>query len=337
MAAVSMAAADTAQDKLAEIKALAPPPYDKAKQGDAAYEKQYTQSLQDWSEKRNRLILAFVDAYPANDVTPQLLGVYWASLKGYSYPVQKPTIESALKTIADFIAKNPQFTQLGKYYIAMYRELECGDDATKMMTFIEPFLKAYPNDPRGENLLRIAAEASKDPAQKAVLYQRIVDGYPNDPNLPLYKGTVKRLQSVGKPFEISFTDAISGRTVNANGLKGKVVLIDYWATWCAPCIAKMPELKRIYTAYHPQGLEIVGVSLDQPEAQGGLQALKDYVERNQIAWPQYYQGKGWSGDFSASWGIMSIPTAFLVDKKGILRSIDADAGLEDRIKALLQE
>ena len=120
-----------------------------------------------------------------------------------------------------------------------------------------------------------------------------------------------------------------------NSLRGKVVVIDFWATWCGPCVAEMPNMKQLYQKYHPKGVEFIGVSLDNPKEQGGLEKLQKYVKENEIRWPQYYQGKGWKSEFSGSWGINSIPTMFLVDQDGKLSSIEARGKLEKLIPELL--
>ena len=120
-------------------------------------------------------------------------------------------------------------------------------------------------------------------------------------------------------------------------LKGKVVVIDFWATWCGPCVGEMPKMKELYAEYRDRGVEFIGVSLDQPAEQGGLASLKKFVKENGIKWPQYYQGKGWKGDFSVSWKINSIPRVFVVDQQGKLYSVNARGKLETIIPALLKE
>ena len=88
--------------------------------------------------------------------------------------------------------------------------------------------------------------------------------------------------------ELAFNDAITGKHIDLQkDLKGKVVVVDFWATWCGPCCAEMPKNKEIYAKFKDQGVEFVGISLDNPDDQGGLTALKKYVAANQIEWPQY--------------------------------------------------
>lgn len=118
-------------------------------------------------------------------------------------------------------------------------------------------------------------------------------------------------------------------------LKGKVVVLDFWATWCGPCVAEMPHMKDLYRTLKGEGVEFIGISLDQPEEKGGLTALKEYVHKNEVPWPQYYQGKGWDGDFSRAWGINSIPALFVVDADGKLASVNARGNIEEIVRKLI--
>ncbi len=177
------------------------------------------------------------------------------------------------------------------------------------------------------------ARSSGTPDERRALCRRIVEQYPESRTAELAKGSLRLLDAVGKPFELEFTDAIDGSTVSIERLKGKVVVVDFWATWCGPCVAEMPEMKRLYAKYKGKGVEFIGVSLDQKD--GGLDKLKAFVEREGITWPQYYQGDGWDSRFSSSWGITLIPSVFVVDQRGRVHSVEARGMLESMIPELL--
>lgn len=105
--------------------------------------------------------------------------------------------------------------------------------------------------------------------------------------------------------------ALDGKPLSLDDYKGKVLLIDFWATWCGPCRAELPNVKQVYEKYHEKGFEILGVSLDKDRGK-----LETFIETEDMPWRQVFDGKGWENEIAALYGVSSIPKTYLLDGKG---------------------
>jgi thiol-disulfide isomerase/thioredoxin len=332
--ATAMGADRSAQEILKELDAIKMPAFDAARRAEPGYMQSLQRQFMEAATKQDALITELFKADPDNDRLPILMSAHWRRM-----PPVGPNAAKLNKELEDVLAKSHNEKLKAEVYfaraqIALYKAQQ-GDNLD--LSEVDEFLKKEPKDERGPLLLYMATTCTKDEDVKKSIEDRILKDFPHSRYADPIRGTRRMRESVGKPFELEFTDAVSGSTVSMKNLKGKVVVVDFWATWCGPCVAEMPRMKQIYAEYHPKGVEFLGISLDHPKEQGGLESLKKYVKANGIPWPQYYQGKGWESEFSRSWGINSIPAMFVVDADGKLYSVEARGKLEEIIPKLLKE
>jgi thiol-disulfide isomerase/thioredoxin len=205
---------------------------------------------------------------------------------------------------------------------------------TAMESGVRKLQKEFPKRAELNGLLVQIGEAhlGRGNAEKArTLAKEVVEAKPDGEVKDAADQLLAKLERVGKPLNIKFK-AVDGRDVDVAGMKGKVVLVDFWATWCGPCMAELPNVKATYDKLHDKGFEIVGISFDRD-----VEKLKQVVAREKMAWPQYFEGQGEGNKYGEEFGISGIPTMWLVDKKGVLRELNARDKLEEKVEKLLAE
>ena len=173
-------------------------------------------------------------------------------------------------------------------------------------------------------------EVAKILATKTMIYFQIFEDFPKSRELALqikkefpatFQGksvdefiTQIDLQAsvaVGASLQDFQVQDLTGKPLSLSAYKGKVVLVDFWATWCVPCLAELPNVKQAYEEYHAKGLEIIGISLDEDR-----DTLTGFLKTNNVPWPQYFDGKKWTNELATKYAVNAIPATFLLDREG---------------------
>lgn len=126
---------------------------------------------------------------------------------------------------------------------------------------------------------------------------------------------------------------LQGRTWTAESLEGKVVLVDFWATWCAPCLAQLPHLKKLDERYRDDGLVILGIALDTLDRR----QLHGFLQRHGVTWPQVHEPRSLGSEPARKFSVEAVPATRLIDRQGRLVAQDLKGrALEAAIEALLR-
>jgi peroxiredoxin len=176
--------------------------------------------------------------------------------------------------------------------------------------------KDYPQHPNGYQSLMGAAgdyEFLGQPDKARELAEQLAASPASENIRQWAKGFVHRLAAMHQPIDLKFT-AVDGRSVDLAQWRGKVVLVDFWATTCGPCRQELPRVKAAYDQFHAQGLEVVGISCDTDK-----DLLLRFLKEKDLPWPQFFDGKQQTDNqFSQAFGVDGIPHMFLVGKDGRL-------------------
>ena len=193
-------------------------------------------------------------------------------------------------------------------------------------------LAAAPNFPDAVFLDGIAlANARQDDAAKARFEQFLKTRPVGDPQRQRAERFIARPELVRArmvpPFSVTTAD---GHKISMDDLQGKVVLLDFWATWCAPCRDALPRIQQVAKKFKDEPLVILSVSLDTD-----ARRWKEFIEKHEMNWPQYCDG-GFMGPIAKMFGVKAIPHTFTIDADGVLQEEHiGDASIEGKLKKLI--
>ena len=249
---------------------------------------------------------------------------------------QQARLDAALKAIlAD--PKLPEDVRFDLRQHAMEKAVhdkESEGDAALLVEFekgTRQLQKEFPKRPEVLDMLMYLAEIS-DPEKSRAVVKEIAANQDAPAEMKEAAAAMqKQLERVGNPLALKFA-AVDGREVDLEKMRGKVVLVDFWATWCEPCVDMLPTVKGAYDKFHAKGLEIAGIDLDEEK-----DSLTNFVAEQKVEWPEYFDGKKWDSKYAVEFGVKDLPALWLVDKKGVLRYINADFDFDKKIERLLGE
>jgi thiol-disulfide isomerase/thioredoxin len=219
------------------------------------------------------------ESHPKSAAVPLVQSFIQAAKYRSKYFAKRPekVDPAALAELKELAAKYPKNAAWASYYGAYATLTEQNEGAKAAIAFIEDGLKLFPENRQ-------------------------------------LKSQLKGLKIIGQPLEI-VGPTLEGSEYNLANLKGKVVLVDFWATWCGPCIAELPHVKEAYEKYHEKGFEIVGVSLDRKR-----DALEKFIKDKEMPWPQIIFSKDeemfWNNPVARKHEINSIPATYLIGRDG---------------------
>jgi thiol-disulfide isomerase/thioredoxin len=226
-----------------------------------------------------------------------------AELKALVTQIQTK-LESGKKNEADFAPEIKQFdTLLAEHkgektdavaqilYMKATLYLEVFENTDKGIALIKQLKSEYPDTKFAKHADEMLAMIDKQAASK-----KIQDAL-----------------AVGSKFPDFNEKDLAGNPLSIAGHKGKVVMVDFWATWCGPCRAELPNVIATYQKHHADGFDIIGVSLDEDRDK-----LDSFLKKQDMPWPQFFDGKGWSNKLAVKYGIEAIPSDFLIDGNGVI-------------------
>ena len=249
-----------------------------------------------------------------NKALAVLLALLWLPLAPCSYGADakvelqdligkvKTKLQAGKTSEADFTDELKSFDAL----LAEHQGEKNNDVATILFMKATLYAEVFENEAKAtESLQKLKADfPDTAPAKQA-------DGFLAALAKQHAANEVQERLIVGASFPDFHETDLDGKPLSVSNYKGKIVLVDFWATWCGPCVEELPNVLKVYHQYHDKGLEVIGVSLDEDKAK-----LTGFLQEKQVPWPQYFDGKGGDNKLANAYGVETIPTTYLLGRDG---------------------
>ncbi|MFA6133133.1 MAG: TlpA disulfide reductase family protein [Phycisphaerae bacterium] len=328
--ATSQASGDIPDPVIAEILAQVSPkdmPADRSAM---------VKSLGEHLDKALTLGQAALDKYPQASnrhvVLNMMLDAALLKVRFSGDPTLTAKAEELSRQIVDSNA--PRAEKLKADFFVTRQEL-FGKDRTagkvepnEVASAIDAFVARYDSTPYKARSLAMGALLARTGGQDAQadkMLDLLQKDYAQDEEIRSFLRMAGRSPDVGSPFVAQLTK-LDGSKLNLPGdMMDKVYVVDFWATWCGPCVAELPHMKDVYAKYQPKGAEFVGISLDTADSRD---KLEKFIKDEQIPWIQTFSGASWADPTSSKYGVQSIPAVWVIGRDGKVISSNARETLE---------
>ncbi len=204
------------------------------------------------------------------------------------------------------------------------------EDASKR---IKAYVSRYVDtDAEAPSLIRATqmAQQSEQDTLETQYLDKLSDDYATEPTVNAFL-----LRAGRNPPFVAEVTLLDGKTLTLpKDLLGKVVVVDFWATWCQPCVASLPHMKEVYATYKDKGVEFLGISLDKPDTK---EQVQQFVKNRELNWLHAYSGKFWNDPTARRYGVRGIPSVWVIGKDGRIVSNNARGDLEATINRALAQ
>ena len=293
------------------------------------------------AELLEKIAIAAADAEDRDTWSRQLIDMLSAAVQTGEYPEGKERLQDFAKTLVKEGADG-DIAAYAEYRLMMadYIQSQSAPNADfakiqeAWLKRLEQFIKDYPKAPEAaEALLEVATtyELAGQLEDASKWYGEVTSRFADSPASVKAAGAKRRLDSVGKSLSLKST-TVEGKPFDLSKVRGKVVVVHYWASWSDLCRSDLAQLKELQTKYAAKGLTLVGVSLDT-----SLQDLKTFLTKSKLPWTQIYEDGGLEGRLAQELGIRTVPTIFMLDEKGkVIKNNVHVAELEGELGKLLR-
>lgn len=236
----------------------------------------------------------------------------------------KSKLQEGKNTEADLAPELKQFDEL----VAKHKDEKTDDVARILFMKAQLYLEIFDNTDKATALVKQIKTDFPD-TQLGKNADDILDSIKKQEEVKKIQGALAK----GAVFPEFNEQDVAGKPLAVGNYKGKVLLIDFWATWCGPCVHELPNVIKTYEKYHDKGFEIIGISLDVDK-----EKLTSFTKDQKMTWQQYFDGKRWENKLAVKYGVQSIPATFLLDGEGkiIGKNLRGDALEEAVAKSVKQ-